>query len=213
MTHNIINNIPNNTTQHIIKEEELDRVKKDILNNMQCHLKDCATNLVFGKGNPEADILFIGEAPGANEDLQGLPFVGAAGKKLDGLLHTIGLSSEDVYITNILKYRPPNNRNPTKEEIKRHTPYLIEQIKVIKPKVIATLGNFATKFVLAEFNIEKMKSIGGITLLHGEPKGISVQGLVFTVIPLYHPAATLYNRKLLPELEADFGKIKEIISK
>src|SRR3990167_2004068 len=99
---------------------------------MQCPLKDAATNLVFGKGNPEAKILFIGEAPGANEDLQGLPFVGAAGKQLDSFLHMINLCIEDVYIANILKYRPPDNRPPNKDEIRTHTPFLIEQIKIIQ---------------------------------------------------------------------------------
>lgn len=195
------------------KKEELDKIRQSILDNMQCPLKDSATNLVFGKGNPDANIMFIGEAPGANEDLQGLPFVGSAGKELDRLLHTIGLSLDEVYIANILKYRPPNNRNPSVEEIKRHTPYLIEQIKAIKPKVIVTLGNFSTKFVLAEFDIDRMKKIEGITLLHGKPKEISVNGFVFIVLPLYHPAATLYNRKLMPELENDFKIIKELVDK
>src|SRR3989344_3568304 len=124
------------------KETALNEIRKKILSDMTCPLKDAATNLVFGKGNPNAPILFIGEAPGEQEDKQGLPFVGAAGKQLDRLLHTIGLTLDDVYIANILKYRPPNNRNPTVDEIRRHTPYLIDQIKIINPRIIATLGNF-----------------------------------------------------------------------
>lgn len=175
-------------------------------------LKETATKLVFGKGNPNADILFIGEAPGKNEDLEGKPFVGAAGKLLDGFLETINLHLDDVYIANILKYRPPNNRDPTVDEIRAHTPYLVEQIKVIKPKIIATLGNFATKFVLAGFDVDGMKKIPGITQLHGKPQHIRVNGDAYTVVPLYHPAATLYKRALRPDLEADFKKMGNLIS-
>ena len=193
------------------KKEALEKVKNNILEGKSIPLADTATNLVFGKGNENADILFIGEAPGANEDLQGIPFVGAAGKELDRLLHMIGLSLEDVYIANILKYRPPNNRNPNVEEIRMHTPYLIEQIKIIKPRIICTLGNFATKFVLAHFDVDGMKKIGGITFLHGKAIEIKVDGMNFTVIPLYHPAATIYNRKLKPELEKDFMNIKNFL--
>ncbi len=175
-------------------------------------LKDTATNLVFGKGNPEAEILFIGEAPGKNEDLEGVPFVGAAGKLLDELLHGINLHLDDVYIANILKYRPPNNRDPKEDEIRAHTPYLVEQIKIIKPKIIATLGNFATKFVLAEFNVDGMKQIPGMTKLHGQLKKIHVNGQTFTIMPLYHPAATMYKRALRPVLEEDFKKMGEFLS-
>lgn len=174
-------------------------------------LKDTATNLVFGKGNPDAKILFIGEAPGANEDLHGIPFVGRAGKELDRLLNLIGLTIDDVYIANILKYRPPNNRDPTPEEIRTHTPYLIEQIKIIKPAVVCTLGNFSTKFVLAQCTTEGMKKIPGITQLHGQPKTVVFDETTFTVVPLYHPAAALYNRRLMPELEEDIKSIKGLI--
>lgn len=174
-------------------------------------LKDTATNVVFGKGNPHAPILFIGEAPGKNEDLQGIPFVGAAGKELDKLLHSIGLSLEEVYIANILKYRPPENRDPNKEEIKAHTPYLVEQIKIIQPKVIATLGNFSTKFVLAEFDVEEMKNVPGITQLHGKPRQIHVDGTTFMVVPLFHPAAILYRPQLRQVLEDDFKHIGELL--
>ena len=192
-------------------KEELDQLKEKTA-QADLPLKETATNLVFGKGNPEADILFIGEAPGKNEDMQGMPFVGAAGKQLDGLLHGINLCLDDVYIANILKYRPPNNRDPAVDEIRAHTPYLVEQIKTIKPKVIVTLGNFSTKFVLAEFNVDNMKTIQGISQLHGQFKNIHVNGQTFTVMPLYHPAAVLYKRALQSVLEEDFKKLSDFLT-
>ncbi len=193
------------------KQEELDILKQKIVDNLECPLKDAATNLVFGKGNPDADILFIGEAPGAQEDLQGIPFVGKAGQQLDELLHSIGLSLDDVYIANILKYRPPENRDPKTDEIRSHTPYLIEQIKIIKPKLICTLGNFSTKFVLAKFDVDGMKKIQGISSLHGDPVDVQVDGLSFKVMPLYHPAAVIYRRAWKEDLEKDFLKIKDFL--
>ena len=186
------------------KREELEKIKQKILSDMQCPLKDAATNLVFGKGNPDAPILFIGEAPGEKEDLQGIPFVGRAGKELDELLQLIGLTLEKVYIANILKYRPPNNRDPAVDEIRRHTPYLIDQIKVIQPAIIATLGNFSTKFVLSGFDVEGMKKVGGISFLHGKIIEKEVDGVKYVVVPLYHPAAMLYNPVLRDDLKKDF---------
>ncbi|GIU69481.1 MAG: DNA polymerase [Candidatus Woesearchaeota archaeon] len=193
------------------KSEKLEEVRLSIIKEMVCPLKDSARNLVFGKGNPDAKIMFIGEAPGEKEDELGMPFVGAAGRELDKLLNIIGLTIDDVYIANILKYRPPNNRDPTKEEIYRHTPYLIEQIKIINPKIICTLGNYATKFILASFNVEKMKTIPGITKLHGKLKEIQIGSNIVKVIPLYHPAAMLYNPVLRTIIEKDFIEIKEIL--
>jgi uracil-DNA glycosylase family 4 len=178
---------------------------------MVCPLKDEANNLVFGKGNINADILFIGEAPGKNEDLQGLPFVGAAGKQLDRLLNNIGLGIDDVYIANILKYRPPNNRDPNAEEIKRHTPYLVRQIDAIKPKVIVTLGNFSSKFVLAGFQQAGMNKIEGITKLHGTVKEVNKENKLYKVMPMYHPAAMLYNPNLREVLDKDFRKLGEYL--
>ena len=175
-------------------------------------LKSSAKNLVFGKGNPDSKLFFVGEAPGEQEDIQGLPFVGAAGKELDKLLKSIGLSLEEVYIANILKYRPPMNRAPSPEEIKAHTPYLVEQIKIIQPKIIITLGNFSTKFVLAGFSAEKMESIEGITKLHGKEFTVSLDGQNFLVVPLFHPAAMLHRPPLRPLLEEDFKKLKDILS-
>jgi DNA polymerase len=193
------------------KLEDLEAVKSKILTEMKCPLKDAAKNLVFGKGNPDANIMFIGEAPGAQEDEQGIPFVGSAGKELDKLLRSINLTLDDVYIANILKYRPPENRDPTVDEIYRHTPYLIEQIKIIKPKIICTLGNYSTKFVLAQFNIPNMKKIDGITKLHGKVNNILIDEMNFMVIPLYHPAAMLYNPNLRPILGKDFLEMEKVL--
>ncbi|MBI5065912.1 uracil-DNA glycosylase [Candidatus Woesearchaeota archaeon] len=194
------------------RERKLEEVKKRII-IAKLPLHESATNLVFGKGNSCANIMIIGEAAGANEDLQGLPFVGAAGKQLDNFLHMINLCIDDVYIANILKYRPPDNRNPNDEEIRTHTPFLIEQIKIIKPKIILTLGNFSTKFVLGGFSVEGMKKIEGITSLHGKPVEKELDGTKFLVIPMYHPAATLYKRSLTQELEKDFLMVKQILEK
>ncbi len=224
----------------LTKQNQLDEIKQRILSDMECPLKDAATKLVFGKGNPDAKIIFIGEAPGEQEDLQGIPFVGRAGKELDKLLNTIGLSLDDVYIANILKYRPPNNRDPNTDEIIRHTPYLVEQISVIRPLVICTLGNFSTKFVLAKFNVDEMKNIPGILTIHGQHKEVTIEdrgstvdgrrktadgieqttkeghqspvtGNRYTVVPLFHPAAILYRPQWRSMLEEDFKNMKPIL--
>lgn len=174
--------------------------------------KDC-TNIVVGSGNLNADIMFVGEAPGRNEDLQGLPFVGAAGKNLDKLLDAVGLNREDIYIANILKCRPPENRDPLPEEIKAHTPWLLKQIKDIRPKVVCSLGNYATKFFLARGDVDEMKNQPGITQVHGVARDIDMEGVKFKLIPLFHPAAIIYNRtKLTPLWEKDMGIVKKEIS-
>lgn len=174
--------------------------------------KDCK-NIVFGKGNPKADILFVGEAPGKNEDEQGLPFVGAAGKNLDKLLEKVGLSLDDIYITNILKCRPPMNRDPLPEEVKMHTPYLVKQIKEMKPKAICSLGNHATKFFLACGELDKINSQPGITYVHGKVKEIEFQGMKIKLIPLFHPAAIIYNQHLIGEWEKDMEIVKKEVNK
>lgn len=174
-------------------------------------LKNSAKNLVFGKGNPDAEIMFIGEAAGRNEDEQGLPFVGAAGKNLDKLLGKVGLSLNDVYIANILKYRPPENRDPLPEEIRAHTPWLLKQIKEIKPKVICSLGNYATKFFLAGTDVDKMNKQPGITMVHGKVQMIEINGINIKLIPLFHPAAIIYNRSLTDEWERDMEIVKKEI--
>jgi len=183
--------------------DELSLVRERALSDAALHIPDGGKNLVFGKGNPDTPILFIGESPGAHEDRLGVPFVGSAGKELDKLLRLIGLSIDDVYIANILKYRPPGNRDPTPGEIRAHTPYLVEQVRIINPRFVCTLGNYATKFVLAKLSPDGMAKIPGITALHGKPVEIVIDHLRFTVYPLYHPAAILYNPKLRGDLEAD----------
>lgn len=174
--------------------------------------KNCK-NIVVGKGNLHADILFVGEAPGANEDEQGLPFVGAAGKNLDMLLNKVGLSLDNVYVANILKCRPPENRNPSLEEIKAHTPWLLKQIREIKPKVICSLGNYATKFFLAKCEPDLMKKQPGITLVHGKVQEIDIDGMKIKLIPLFHPAAIIYKRDFIPEWEKDMDVVKKEIGK
>ncbi len=175
--------------------------------------KQC-TNIVVGKGNLNADRMFVGEAPGKNEDEQGLPFVGAAGKNLDKLLDKVGLSLKEIYVANILKCRPPENRDPFPEEIKAHTPWLVEQIKRIKPKVICSLGNYSTKFFLAKGDVDKMNEVVGITQLHGKVNLMEFHGLKIKLIPLFHPAAIIYNRSLIDDWEKDMEVVKsEIKSK
>lgn len=186
-------------------EQEYVRLVKETEICKQCK------NIVIGKGNLDANILFVGEAPGRKEDEQGIPFVGAAGKNLDTLLEKVGLTLSDVYIANILKCRPPENRDPLPDEIKAHTPWLIEQIKKIKPKVICSLGNYATKFFLANGDVSKMDSMPGITQVHGKVREIEFYGLKIKLIPLFHPAAIIYKRALLPEWEKDMEIVKREI--
>lgn len=163
-------------------------------------LKAVATNDVPGDGNPAADVLFIGEAPGKNEDLQGKPFVGAAGKLLTQLIESIGWKRDDVFIANIIKHRPPNNRDPLPEEIEAYTPWLAEQITIIDPKLIVTLGRFSMEYMLGPgLSISKV---------HGQPKRRS-DGRV--VMPVFHPAAALYRGDLRPVLAADFAKIPKVL--
>ena len=173
--------------------------------------KNCK-NIVVGKGNLKADILFVGEAPGKNEDEQGLPFVGAAGKNLDKLLNEVGLSLNDIYITNILKCRPPENREPLPDEIKAHTPWLLKQIKEMKLKVICSLGNHATKFFLSGGEVDKMDEQPGITKLHGKVRMIEIGGMKIKLIPLFHPAAIIYKQALKGEWEKDMEIVKREVA-
>ncbi|MFA5108136.1 MAG: uracil-DNA glycosylase [Candidatus Micrarchaeia archaeon] len=193
------------------KISELEKTKGKILQELECPLKASATNLVFGKGNVNAKVMIIGEAPGKNEDLQGIPFVGKAGKNLDEYLKFANLSLEKVYIANILKYRPPQNRNPTNDEIAGHTPYLLEQIKIISPDVLVPLGNFAAKFVLGGFSAGGMKNVEGISKLHGQKLEVKFESRKILVYPMYHPAAAIYNRKLIEELKSDFVQLGKIL--
>lgn len=173
-------------------------------------LFDNCINIVVGKGNINSDILFVGEAPGRKEDESGFPFVGASGKNLDKLLAIVELSMEDIYIANILKCRPPENRDPNKEEIKLHTPWLLKQIKDMKPKIVCSLGNYATKFFMSEGEIDLMKKQPGITEVHGKVRDIEMNRVKFKLIPLFHPAAIIYNRtKLTPLWESDMEIVKK----
>ncbi|MBL8013720.1 MAG: uracil-DNA glycosylase [Candidatus Omnitrophica bacterium] len=176
-------------------------------------LRETAQHLVFGEGSCDPGVFFIGEAPGKNEDLQGLPFVGSAGKQLELLLNSIGLTRESVYITSILKYRPPKNRQPTIAEIHAHTPFLVDQIRIIKPSLIVPLGNFATRFILSGMTVEKMSLVSGITQIHGKLQEVRFEDLKFHVLPVFHPAAILYRRPLKKTLEEDFQKIKMALDK
>lgn len=164
------------------------------------NLAATATQLVFGVGNPNSDIVFIGEAPGKNEDIQGEPFVGAAGKFLNEMLGSIGRGRNDVYITNIVKYRPPDNRDPTPEEIEAFVPYLKRQLAIIKPKLVVFLGRHSMNVFLPELRISQA---------HGKP--VRKGGQVY--LPLFHPAAALYNGGMRDTLMADFQLIPAILTK
>jgi uracil-DNA glycosylase family 4 len=183
------------------KQEQLDEIKAEILAQSVCpDLAEQATQLVFGDGNVDADIVFIGEAPGKNEDLKGVPFVGAAGKFLDEMLASIRLKREDIYITNIVKYRPPNNRDPLPAEKAAFLPFLQRQLEIIKPKLIVTLGRHSMDAILPGLKISQV---------HGQPK--RYQGQVY--LPLFHPAAALYNGAMRQTLIDDFALIPGILKK
>ena len=161
-----------------------------------------AKNLVMGDGNLDADIVFIGEAPGKNEDEQGLPFVGAAGKFLNEMLASINLERKDVYITNIVKYRPPNNRDPLPEEKAAFWPYLLKQLQIIQPKIIITLGRHSMEYFLPGMKISD---------IHGQPKRIQFGDHKIVILPLFHPAAALYNGGLRQTLLDDFANVPMVI--
>ena len=169
----------------------------------RCRLAQGRTQVVFGAGNPDADLMFVGEAPGFHEDKQGVPFVGQAGKLLGKLLEEVGLTREDVFIANVLKCRPPGNRDPQPDEIEACEPHLFRQIELIRPKVVATLGNFATKLLSG--------SPLGITRVHGREQRATVGSLPVLLYPLYHPAAALYTPKMLDVLRADFRRLPELM--
>jgi DNA polymerase len=171
----------------------------------RCRLAEGRTQVVFGVGNPEADLMFVGEAPGFHEDQQGYPFVGQAGKLLDRLLEGIGLSRGKVYIANVLKCRPPGNRDPQPDEIEACERHLFRQIELIQPTLVATLGNFATKLLSGKPH--------GITRVHGTPQEAAVGGRRVTLFPLFHPAAALYTPRMLQTLEADFARIPALLER
>ena len=183
----------------------LDALRTEASACTRCRLHEGRTQVVFGNGHPDADLMFVGEAPGFHEDQQGIPFVGQAGKLLDRLLEGIGLTRADVYVANVLKCRPPGNRDPMPDEIEQCEPYLFRQIELIRPKVVATLGNFATKLLSGKPT--------GITRVHGIEQETTIGGSRVLLYPIYHPAAALYTPAMLKVLEEDFARIPALMER
>jgi DNA polymerase len=186
------------------RREDLVALYKEVRECMRCPLHATRTQVVFGNGNADADLMFVGEAPGANEDRQGLPFVGRAGQLLDELLREIGLSRGEVFVANVLKSRPPGNRDPDPEEIEACKPFLWRQVELIEPKVIGTLGNFATKLLT--------RSNRGITQVHGRPQLAEIGGRTVTIYPLFHPAAGLRTPATKQALREDFAGLPALLA-
>lgn len=185
------------------KQLELEQIAADIISRNVCpDLAKQANNLVMGEGSVDSDVMFIGEAPGKKEDETGLPFIGASGKFLDQMLQTAGMERRDVFITSIVKYRPPKNRDPSRAEKAEFLPYLLRQIDVIQPKIIVPLGRHGMEFFLP-----------GVTIgdIHGQPQHIDLAGRQVTIMPLYHPAAALYNARLRQTLIDDFMKVPALV--
>lgn len=186
------------------KEEELRKLKKQMLADENLPLRKGATNLVLGEGNPNTKIMLLGEAPGFHEDKEGRPFIGAAGKFLDQLLHSIKLPREDVFVSNVICYRPPGNRDPQPFEIAAFQPYIDRLIEIIKPKIIVTLGRFS---------LGKFLPGARISSIHGKPQTVSWKGKDVLVVPMYHPAAALRNGQIMVQIKDDFLKLSEILQK
>ena len=187
------------------RREELKAVFQQASACQKCpQLASTRTTVVFGSGNADADLMFVGEAPGANEDKQGLPFVGQAGRLLDTLLGEIGLTRGDVFVANVLKCRPPGNRDPLPQEIDACQDYLFRQLELIEPKVVCTLGNFATKLLRGDPT--------GITRLHGRAEERQLGPRRVRLYPIYHPAAALYTPAMLATLRADFERVPELLA-
>jgi len=186
-----------------LDRDELQAYGASVAGCTRCRLAQGRTQVVFGSGNPHAELMFVGEAPGFHEDKQGVPFVGQAGKLLEKLLDGIGLRREDVYIANVLKCRPPGNRDPQPDEIEACEPHLFRQIELIEPRVIATLGNFATKLLSGRPL--------GITRVHGQEQRLTIAGRPVLLYPLYHPAAALYTPAMLKVLESDFARLPALL--
>jgi uracil-DNA glycosylase family 4 len=188
------------------RREDLKGVYRHASGCLRCpHLAAARTTVVFGSGNADADLMFIGEAPGVNEDKQGVPFVGQAGRLLEKLLEEIGLRREDVFIANVLKCRPPDNRDPLPQEIENCREYLFRQLELIQPRVVCTLGNFATKLLRGDPGT-------GITRLHGHPEVRVIGPRAVRLYPIYHPAAALYTPSMLEVLRADFHRLPGLLA-
>ena len=187
------------------RADELVALRDSVSNCTACRLAATRTQVVFGSGDPAAELMFVGEAPGFHEDQQGIPFVGAAGKLLEKLLGEIGLARDDVFIGNVLKCRPPGNRDPLADEIEACRHHLFRQIELIQPRVVATLGNFATKLLSG--------SPAGITRVHGREQSVRLGPSQVLLFPIYHPAAALYTQAMLGVLEEDFRRLPELLSR
>ena len=186
------------------RREELVALYKEVQACTKCPLHETRTKAVFGAGDADADLMFVGEAPGAEEDRQGLPFVGRAGQLLNQMLEEIGLSREDVFIANVLKSRPPGNRDPQTLEIEACRPYLLEQIRLIEPSVVCTLGNFATKLLSG--------NSAGITRVRGAPQVHELGGRTVFLLPLFHPAAALRTPAVKETLRGDFATLPSLLA-
>jgi uracil-DNA glycosylase len=187
------------------RREELKEVWRQASTCTRCpQLASTRTTVVFGSGHADADLMFVGEAPGANEDKQGLPFVGQAGRLLDTLLGEIGLTRSDVFVVNVLKCRPPGNRDPLPQEIDNCQEYLWRQLELIAPRVVCTLGNFATKLLRGEPT--------GITRLHGCDEVRAIGPRTVRLYPIFHPAAALYTPSMLATLRQDFSRLPELLA-
>jgi DNA polymerase len=184
---------------------DLEVFGREVAGCTRCRLAQTRTQVVFGVGDPRADLMFVGEAPGFHEDKQGYPFVGQAGKLLDKLLAGIGLDRSRVYIANVLKCRPPGNRDPAPDEIEACEGHLFRQIELIQPRVVATLGNFATKLLSGK--------PAGITRVHGSEQEVTLGGSRVLLYPLYHPAAALYTPAMLKVLEEDFARLPDLLGR
>jgi len=188
--------------------DEIEILKNEVISCKKCKLWKTRKNAVPGSGNPKSKIMFIGEAPGATEDEEGKPFVGSAGKLLTRLIQEVlGMGREEVYITNLVKCRPPNNRDPEPDEIISCKDYLEREIMIIKPKIIVTLGNHSTSYIFKKANLR----FTSITRVRGKKYDIEIFGIKIILFPTYHPAAALYNPKLQEELYNDFKKIRELL--
>ena len=186
------------------RREALKAVWHEARECTRCPLADTRTTVVFGNGDADADLMFVGEAPGANEDREGLPFVGQAGKLLDKLLGEIGMDRGQVFVANVLKCRPPGNRDPQPGEIESCEPYLFQQVELIEPLVVCTLGNFATKLLRGDST--------GITRLHGQAEVRTIGSRAVRLFPLFHPAAALYTPRTLETLRADFQRLPKLLA-
>jgi len=187
------------------RREELKEILAQVKGCVRCsELASTRRNVVFGAGNANADLMFVGEAPGASEDEQGLPFVGQAGKLLEKLLGEIGLTRGEVFIANVLKCRPPGNRDPLPVEIENCREYLYRQVELIQPRVICSLGNFSTKLLRGDLT--------GITRLHGQAQPLTLGSRTVRLYPIFHPAAALYTPRMLETLREDFSRLPALLA-